>query len=72
MPITGVMPLPGGDEQRSAGARARQDEVAGRLVEVDQGSRARARRTTWLLTLPSGMALTVIAMQPVGPGRPGR
>ena len=58
----------GGDEQDLAAVGA-EDEVPGRLVELHEGA-GRSRRTRWLLTMPSGMALTVIAISPSGRGWP--
>ena len=61
----------GGEEQDTLGAGVGQDEVALGLVELNivPGS---ARRTRWLLTFPSGMALTVTLMQPSGRGGAGQ
>ena len=63
MPITGVMPLP------AVRNRILRGVAAGKVNSPAAWSSwtmvpTVARRTRWLETLPSGMALTVIAMQP--------
>ncbi len=70
IPITGVMPQPavtnrslvrladeGGGSTNSPAACSRWISVPGRVC-----------RTRWLLTVPSGTALTVIEMRPSGRG----
>ena len=64
MPMTGVMPEPAVRNSALAGRGLRQHELAGGLVELDDRARASPRCTRWLLTLPSGIALTVTLMQP--------
>ena len=63
IPITGVIPLPAVTNSTCCGA------CAGRWKSPVAWSSwmtvpGRARRTMWLLTLPSGIALTVIAIRP--------
>ena len=72
MPITGVMPEPAVTNRALAGRGAGRVKSPVAWSSVDQGAGLRRARTRWLLTLPSGIALTVIEMQPVGRGRPGR
>ena len=65
MPMTGVMPLPAVRKRtRSGRASGRtKSPLAWSSMIIVPGS---ARRTRWLLTFPSGMALTVTLMQPSG------
>ena len=72
MPITGVMPLPAVTNRTLAGRVGGQDELAAAPGRVGRRCPAVARRTRWLLTLPSGIALTVIGDAAVGAGRRGR
>ena len=63
IPITGVMPLPAVRNRILAGGwspRVNSPAAWSSWTTVPTV----ARRTRWLLTLPSGMAFTVIAMQP--------
>ena len=60
IPMTGVMPDPA-VTKRNLPPSGGQHELAGRLLEVHQGAGAGVR-TRWLLTLPSGTALTVMEM----------
>ena len=72
MPITGVMPLPAVTKSTLAGRgrAARSRRVAWSSWTSVPGL---ALRTRWLLTLPSGIALTVIEMRPSGAvGRRGQ
>ena len=71
MPMTGVMPLPAVRNRPSRGGRraGRSRRWPGRAWMIVPGS---ARRTRWLLTLPSGIALTVTLMQPSVRPRSGR
>ena len=65
MPITGVTPEPAVTNSARAGrgVGSTKSPVAwSRWISVP-GCRA---RTTWLLTLPSGIALTVIEISPSG------
>ena len=64
IPITGVMPLPAVRNRILAGGLVAEDEFAGGLIELDDGARRVARRTRWLLTVPSGIAFTVMAKRP--------
>ena len=63
MPITGVMPLPAVTNRTLAGPPAGRTKSPAAWSSCTSVP-GRARRTRWLLTLPSGIALTVIAMQP--------
>ena len=63
MPITGVMPLPAVTNSTLAGATSGSTNSPAawpRCTSIP----ARARRTRWVLTAPSGRAVTVTAMQP--------
>jgi len=65
MPITGVTPLPPVRKSALAGGvagRAKSPVAWSRWMRVP-GCRA---RTTWLLTVPSGMALTQMESRPSG------
>ena len=65
IPMTGVMPLPAVRKRTLAGAGVGRvnSPVAWSSMTRVPGAVARTR---WLLTLPSGIALVVMAMQPAG------
>ena len=65
MPMTRRDAAAGGEEEDLRGCGAREGEVAGGLVSITRVPGVVAR-TRWLETLPSGIALVVIAMQPAG------
>ena len=65
-PITGVMPVPAVTNSSLGGHRLRQHEVAVRPGRAGPACPASRAVTRWLLTLPSGIALTVIADAAVG------
>ena len=65
MPITGVMPLPAVRKRTRSGrvSGSTKSPLAWSSMIIVPGW---ARRTRWLLTLPSGIALTVTEMRPSG------
>ena len=67
MPMTGVMPLPAVTNRTRSGGRLGQHEVAAGPGRAGPACRAATRRTRWLLTLPSGIAFTVIVIRPSAP-----